>query len=983
MTGKVHVTGGTRSVNFPTANALDTSLGGLRDAFVTKLNPLQVGAASLIYSTYLGGSGDEGFAGGIAADTVGNSYVVGNTSSTNFPATPGAFRTTLAGSTDVFVAKLNPAGSAFVYATYLGGIANEIGGGIAVNASGNAYVTGFTNSTDFPTLDPLQAANSSSAAYKSVNGGNSWGAINTGLTSAQVNALALDPMAVLTLYTGTANGVFKSVNGGGNWSATSLTTSTSALAIAPTNTTTIYAGTTARVFKSVDAGTTWNATGLTVATNALAVDPLNAATVYAGTGSGVSKSVDGGTSWMATSLTATIGALAIDPATPATIYAGTSGSGVFKSTDSGASWNVINTGLFSSFIQAIAINPATPSTIYAGTSGAGVFKSTDGGNTWNQSNAGLPADIRALAIAQLAPATLYAGSGTGGVFNSTDSGATWNATNLTANSITSLVIAPNTTSTVYAGSSAGNDAFVAKLHTTGSSLIYATYLGGTALENGQSLAFGAIAVEGENAYVTGITRSNNFPTTPGAFQTTFNGLEEAFVVKIAENNTPAGVSVVVQPVNPLTQIAPVTLLFSNVTQPGNTSVVISNAGPTPPAGFQLGLPPTYYDLTTTASFSGTIQTCFDYTNLNYTDETNLRLFHYEGGTWVDVTTSLNTATNIICGNVTSLSPFAILQRTNQSPVVSCQNATVTAGANCTADASINNGSFDPDGDAITITQSPAGPYPLGTTPVTLTVTDSKGASSQCSSTVTVNNPAPTVTINSPASGAVFAVGTPVNFAGSFTDNPGMHTATWMFDALSQAGTVNEMTGAVSATYAFTTAGVYKVKLTVDDGCGGTGMATTVGGFDAMVVIYDPNGGFVTGGGWITSPPGAYTPNPALTGKANFGFVSKYKTGASTPTGQTEFQFKAGNFNFQSTSYDWLVVAGARAQYKGTGTINDAGSYSFLLTAIDGQINGGGGTDKFRIKIWNAGGVIYDNQSGAGDNDNPTTALGGGSIVIHK
>jgi hypothetical protein len=320
---------------------------------------------------------------------------------------------------------------------------------------------------------------------------------------------------------------------------------------------------------------------------------------------------------------------------------------------------------------------------------------------------------------------------------------------------------------------------------------------------------------------------------------------------------------------------------------------------------------------------------------------------------------------------------------NQAPLAVCQNVTVTADASCTADASINNSSFDPDGDAITFTQSPAGPYSLGTTNVTLTVTDSKGASSQCSATVTVNNPAPTVTINSPASGAVFAVGTPVNFTGSFTDNPGMHTATWMFDALPQAGTVNEMTGAVSASYSFPTAGVYKVKLTVDDGCGETGMATTVGGFDAMVVIYDPNGGFVTGGGWITSPLGAYTPNPALTGKANFGFVSKYQKGASVPTGQTEFQFKVANFNFQSTSYDWLVVAGARAQYKGTGTINGAGSYSFLLTAIDGQINGGGGTDKFRIKIWDAGGVIYDNQSGAGDNDNPTTVLGGGSIVIHK
>ena len=77
-----------------------------------------------------------------------------------------------------------------------------------------------------------------------------------------------------------------------------------------------------------------------------------------------------------------------------------------------------------------------------------------------------------------------------------------------------------------------------------------------------------------------------------------------------------------------------------------------------------------------------------------------------------------------------------------------------------------------------------------------------------------------------------------------------------------------------------------------------------------VVVYDPEGGFVTGGGWVDSPQGAYVPDPSLTGKATFGFVSKYKKGASVPTGQTEFQFKAGDLNFHSTSYDWPLVTGS-------------------------------------------------------------------------
>jgi hypothetical protein len=119
--------------------------------------------------------------------------------------------------------------------------------------------------------------------------------------------------------------------------------------------------------------------------------------------------------------------------------------------------------------------------------------------------------------------------------------------------------------------------------------------------------------------------------------------------------------------------------------------------------------------------------------------------------------------------------------------------------------------------------------------------------------------------------------------------------------------------------------------------------------------------------------------------ATFGFVSKYQKGSSVPTGNTEFQFHAGGLNFKSTSYEWLVVSGAKAQYKGVGTINGAGSYGFILTAVDGQSNGGGGIDKFRIKIWDrtTGAVVYDNQMGAADDATPSTAIASGSIVIHK
>jgi hypothetical protein len=143
----------------------------------------------------------------------------------------------------------------------------------------------------------------------------------------------------------------------------------------------------------------------------------------------------------------------------------------------------------------------------------------------------------------------------------------------------------------------------------------------------------------------------------------------------------------------------------------------------------------------------------------------------------------------------------------------------------------------------------------------------------------------------------------------------------------------------------TNVGVYNVVATVND------PNYTVASETALFVIYDASGGFVTGGGWINSPGNASTLFPDAVGKANFGFVSKYEKGATKPTGNTEFNFQAGNLNFKSTSYEWLTVAGARAQYKGTGTINGGGTYGFMLTAIDGQVNGGNNLDKFRIKIW--------------------------------
>ncbi|MFB3166589.1 PKD domain-containing protein [Neobacillus sp. 179-C4.2 HS] len=290
----------------------------------------------------------------------------------------------------------------------------------------------------------------------------------------------------------------------------------------------------------------------------------------------------------------------------------------------------------------------------------------------------------------------------------------------------------------------------------------------------------------------------------------------------------------------------------------------------------------------------------------------------------------------------------------------------------------------------TVTQNPNGTWywSFNTTddlnqPVAITADDGT-VSANTSFNLIVKNVAPKVDPISVPLDPV-PVNTSITASASFTD-PGIldtHNAVWNWgDGTTTSGTLSESngSGSVSNQHSYATPGIYKVQLKVTDDDGDSSSVLA----EHYVVVYDPGAGFVTGGGWINSPGGAFTADPSMTGKANFGFVSKYKKGATTPEGQTEFQFKAGNLNFHSSSYDWLVIAGAKAQYKGKGTINGAGDYGFMLSAVDGKLSGDG-KDKFRIKIWNrtTNEVVYDNQIGAVDDANPTTAIESGSIVIHK
>lgn len=339
---------------------------------------------------------------------------------------------------------------------------------------------------------------------------------------------------------------------------------------------------------------------------------------------------------------------------------------------------------------------------------------------------------------------------------------------------------------------------------------------------------------------------------------------------------------------------------------------------------------------------------------------------------------------------------------NQSPTASAGEA--YSGNEGSAITMSDASASDPDADELTYSWSVNDPATCtfddasqlnpnltcsddGSFTATLTVVDGNNPAVTSDVVITVTNVAPTAVSFTPTTpDPVVTMNTPVTFDAIFTDPAGTadNNYTCDFD-WNGDGTVDSSITSVydscAASVNYNTVGVYTARLTVTDGDGAISDDIAY----QFVVVYDPGAGFVTGGGWIDSPAHACPPGSiceGMTGKANFGFVSKYKKGATVPTGDTEFNFTAGNLNFHSDSYDWLVINqnNTNAQYKGSGTINgglapNGELFKFKIWATD---NDPGGDDTFRIKIWyedNGEIVVYDN----GVNQ----AIGGGNIKIHN
>ena len=524
--GNIYVVGQTWSIDFPTVNAAQPAYGGPTDAFIAKLN---AAGDTLVYATYFGGRWSE-WATDVAVDTSGNAYLYGTTFSPDFPVA-AAIQSTLRGPSDAFAAKFDSTG-ALVYSTLLGGGEQEFAFGIALDAAGRAYLSGWTGSPDFPTVNPLQATLGGTVAFRSTTGGGSWTPIASGLRTTWVRALVIDPDNRTTIYAATyGNGVFKTTDGGSTWlPASNGIEPPYVYSLAIDSVGSLYAATDFGVYRSDDGAANWTATNLNTGglVTSVVVDPSAAGTVYAGVmpgfnSLGVYKTVDGGLTWADTGLADAIQVLAISASSPSTLYAASS-NGVYRTTNGGGEWTHVREGLDAYFVMSLAVDPADPLVVYAATE-SGVFKTTSGGDVWAPVEGFGGTVPFSVAFAPSSPSTIYVGLDRG-VVVSQDGGETWASAGLNETTVWSFAVDPLDAMTVYVASMASLDGYVARLSADGSALEFSTYFGGSSFDS-----INGVTVRGDDIYLLGATSSTDLPVH-NAIQPAFGGVRDVFVTKL-------------------------------------------------------------------------------------------------------------------------------------------------------------------------------------------------------------------------------------------------------------------------------------------------------------------------------------------------------------------------------------------------------------------------------------------------------------------
>jgi hypothetical protein len=496
--GYVFLAGETQASNFPTTGGFDTTLGGFKDAFVTKVNGA-LAMPTLTWSSYLGGAAGPGVAdaASLAVDSFSNVIVTGYTQSVDFPVTPGA-ADLVAVNNEIYVAKFNSSGT-LLWATYLGGSLYESAGPVAVDALGNIYVAGVTSSTDFPIVGGFDGTpngmNDLFVAKLPPTGSSlTWSTLLGGDKDDYVNTIAVDGSGNVYVGGSTMSTNFPTTNGFNTTRSGSFDGFVTKIAASGASIlwSTLVGG-------SAD-DMVWG----------LAVDSTG--NVYVtGTTSSADFPVPGG-------FDMTLGG-ALDAFVMKINSAGGANPTIGWSTYLGGSSD--DTGKALALSGGFLVVGGLTASVDFPTSGG--FDTTHGGGTYD----GWVAKID-VAGPTLTWGTYLGGSGSDQIEGVAVDGAG------------DIYVTGYGTSTDFptldafdSTSNGSYDAFVAKIKSDGTAILWSSYLGGSGLDYGHAIAVDLFG----NAYVAGDTRSLDFPVV-SAFDAVFNGAETAFVTKVASGTVP-------------------------------------------------------------------------------------------------------------------------------------------------------------------------------------------------------------------------------------------------------------------------------------------------------------------------------------------------------------------------------------------------------------------------------------------------------------
>jgi hypothetical protein len=560
--GNVYVAGYTNSTTFPIVGGFDSVAGSTPDGFVAKLNPTGTG---LVWSSYLGGNATD-YVNGIAVDGSGNVYVTGYTYSSDFP-TLGGFDTLLGGTPDAFVTMVNASGASIAWSTYLGGLSTDVGNAIAVDGSGNAYVTGYTTSTDFPTtLGAFDLSISGTDGFVTKigsGGGLVWSTFLGGSSSDYGTGIAVDSASQVTVCGYTFSSTFPTTPGAydiswaGSYDAfvTRLPANGSALAWS-----TFVGGVNSDYARALAIDASGNAyvTGNTFSTDYPAaggfdtalggsIDAFVTKVNSAGSGLGWSSYL-GGTSTYGSDVAY---ALSVDGSGNAYLTGNTNSSdfpvtvGAFDTTlalsdvfvtrvNAGGTiaWSTFVGGLSDEYGRAIQTD-ASGNVYVTGYTYSSDFPVSSGFDTV----AGSLPDGFVLKLNPAGSALVWS-SFLGG--NSSDYPQA-----LAIDGAENVYVGGYTYSTDFPTAGGFDtviqytDGFVTKINASGASLAWSSYLGGSI---DYDYVYGVAVDASGNVYATGYTYASDFPTTPGAFDTTWNGSYDAFVTKVNATGSSLGYS---------------------------------------------------------------------------------------------------------------------------------------------------------------------------------------------------------------------------------------------------------------------------------------------------------------------------------------------------------------------------------------------------------------------------------------------------------